>query len=109
MIAKAAAAIIDAQKTHQVVLVYLNINAETTVRRRANPEFLKSTLPFSDEIAEATRLENFLGSGAKKLVETEESLPGLFLPILDIDNNKDGKEFIETTSSAILKFLKEKN
>ena len=88
------------------MLVYLNIDAETTVRRRANPAFLTSWLPFSDEIAEATRLQDFLGSGAKKLLESEEALCDLCLPIFEIDNNLDGQEFIETAVSVISDFLR---
>ena len=86
-------------------MVYLNIDAETTVRR-ANPAFLTSWLPFSDEIAEATRLQDFLGSGAKKLLESEEALRDLCLPIIEIDNNLDGQEFIETAVSVISDFLR---
>ena len=99
-------AISDAQKTHKVLLVYLNVDPETTVRRRANPQFIKSKLPFSDEMVESTRLHNVLGTGTRKFLENTSALRDLCLPILEVENNGDGEDFMEFAVSAIMNFIK---
>ena len=100
-------AISAAQKTHKVLLVYLNVTPETTMRRRANPDFATSMLPFSDEIEESTRLYKVLGPGARNWVESSAALRDLSIPILEVENNRDGQNFIEAAVSIIIHFMKE--
>jgi hypothetical protein len=102
-----AKAISAAQKTHKVLLVYLNVTAETTIRRRANPDFVTSKLPFFDEIEESTRLHKVLGPGARNLVENSEALRDLSISILEVENNRDGWIFIEALASTVIHFMKE--
>ena len=40
------------------------------------------------------------------MLESEEALRDLCLPIIEIDNNLDGQEFIETAVSVISDFLR---
>ena len=100
-------AISAAQKTHKVLLVYLNVTPETTMRRRANPDFATSLLPFSDEIEESTCLHKVLGPGARHLVENSEALKHLSIPVLEVENNRDGRNFIEAVASTVIHFMKE--
>ena len=102
---KAAKAISNAQKTHKVLLVYLNVNAETTIRRRANPSFATSTLPFANEFEESNLLHGALGPAARELLADSEPLRDLSIPILEVENNGDGQEFIEAAVSSIISFI----
>ena len=105
LIEKAAKAIKEDQKRHQVLIVYMNVSSETTVRRRKNPDFITSQLPFDDEVEESNRLHDALGPGVKQMLANCEHLRDLSVPILEVENNEDGTEFIEAAALNILNFI----
>ena len=88
-----------------IVLVYLNISPETVLRRRAQKDFVTSHLPFVNEEDEAIRLHDSIGQRARKLVDEFKMLQDLNLPVLDIQNDIDGNEAIESTTTTVKSFI----
>ena len=100
-----AEAIRNAMEYSDIVLVYLNISPETVLRRRAQKHFVTSHLPFENEENEAIRLHDSIGQRARKLVEEFKILQDLNLPVLDIQNDIDGNEAIESTTTTVKSIL----
>ena len=87
-----------------VLFVHLNITSETSVRRRQirrNAE----RLPMNNEQVECAELHSALDVRGVQLLREFEDLN---LPVLVLDNSKDGEAAIEETSRRIVRFINEK-
>ena len=96
---------VEQSKGRQVIAIYLDVSAESMIRRRSNKHYETSILPFEDEVASANHLYKTIGQRVKSLLQNKNELGDLNIPLLCIENNNDGVEAINNTLSKVLKFL----
>lgn len=86
----------------EVLLVFLDVSAITTVRRRAT--YAHSVLPFADEHAEAARLHAVLGERGRQLTASFER--ELRVPALYLHNDEDGEGAIDGIVASVVAFVR---
>ena len=96
---------IDAIRQEQeggiVLFVLLKINAATMLRRRA--KFQTSALAFQDEETDATNLWKATGEKLDEMMACHRfNVP---VPVLKLDNNRDGETALNDTVDAIVDFI----
>ena len=86
-----------------VLFVLLDISPETSRRRRHEDKANALRLPLADEAAECCRLHQVLQQRGRELLDDINQ--NLELPVLVLNNDKDGDKSMEEISRKILSFI----
>ena len=88
----------------QLLVVFLDVEQTTVLRRRGEVAHNRARLPMggdgADEVAEVGRLHYFLSEDARRL------LAGAGVPYLSLRNDKDGEAAVEGRVARILDALR---
>ena len=98
---RALNAILEEQETTRVLLVLLQIDVSTMLRRTKG--FETSVLHFKDEEAECLKLSKATGEKLDEIMQEPNELSGITVPIFKWNNNADGQ--LDDAVSAITDFI----